>query len=659
MSKLPLVASIYNPQNQNREQLIESFVVRIKTFKKIFKEIAEAKMKHPEQHYLIVGKRGMGKTTLLLRLAYEIEKTPKLNSWLIPLVFNEEEYSIWKLYKFWIRAADLLEDKEENHFYGLSQQIEDMWEQYDTDEKYEKAIFEVISNALKNQKKKIILFIDNVGDMFYKFSDHDAHRLRKILQTSADIRIIAASSKMIESFFKYDHPFYEFFKQEQLKGLNQKETEKLLMQLGETYQQKEKITDIIQNQKGRVESLRRLTGGVIRTIVLLFEIFIDSKNGSAFNDLEAILDRVTPLYKHRMDDLSKQQQEIVEAIALAWDAVSVKEIKQKTRMESKVISAQLGQLIKNDIVNRIPTSTKNHFYQISERFFNIWYLMRHGKRGDKRRVLWLIRFLEEWCDEQEIVDRAKLHISNLDNKDYNEMSAFYLTEAIAFTNHIPLAIQHELLLKTKKFLSEKGSDFYQKVSKSDIELLDSVFKCLLKNNFEKALDYSNKMKNKKYHLIGGLYLRLGQNELALEAFHKGVHFKEKYCHNYLGDAFLKLKKYDEAEKQYLLALENNVHSEMIALLDMLDRDERDSVLNSFQNAFIEGIFFLISKNKYELILEKIGKEKLSNYFKPLYYALMYYLQDKYPNEYLRMGDELKETVEEIIAEVERMREEYN
>ena len=48
-------------------------------------------MEHPEQHFLIEGKRGMGKTTLLLRLSYEIENDAKLSEWLIPLVFNEED----------------------------------------------------------------------------------------------------------------------------------------------------------------------------------------------------------------------------------------------------------------------------------------------------------------------------------------------------------------------------------------------------------------------------------------------------------------------------------------------------------------------------------------------------------------------------------------
>ena len=69
-------------------------------------------------------------------------------------------------------------------------------------------------------------------------------------------------------------------------------------------------------------SLRILTGGVIRTIVLLFEIFIDDENGNAISDLEKILDRVTPLYKHRMDDLQPLQREIAETLALRSPSIA-------------------------------------------------------------------------------------------------------------------------------------------------------------------------------------------------------------------------------------------------------------------------------------------------------------------------------------------------
>ena len=95
------IAAIYNPKIQSREDLIRSFVVRDKLFKKLFKEIQSTTMEFPEQHYLIEGKRGMGKTSLLLRLSYAIEQDPILNQKVIPIIFNEEEYSVRKMFRFW------------------------------------------------------------------------------------------------------------------------------------------------------------------------------------------------------------------------------------------------------------------------------------------------------------------------------------------------------------------------------------------------------------------------------------------------------------------------------------------------------------------------------------------------------------------------------
>ncbi len=105
-----------------------------------------------------------------------------------------------------------------------------------------------------------------------------------------------------------------------------------------------------------------------------------------------------------MDDLPTQQKQIVDAIAMAWDAVSVKEICRHTRLDSKTVSAQLGQLTENEIVERILTGTKNHLYHIGERFFNIWYLMRYGRKDN--RVLWLVRFLEVICDPDTLRQRV-------------------------------------------------------------------------------------------------------------------------------------------------------------------------------------------------------------------------------------------------------------
>jgi len=374
---------IYNPANQTVQELIENFVVRTKIFEEIFNDIKSSKMEYPEQHYIIQGVRGQGKTTLLLRIAYEINNTKTLRKRLIPIIFNEEQYNISRLFKLWETVAEYLE--EDNELLGLFDEMQKVEMNAD----YEQRCFQILENGLRKHKKKAILFIDNIDEILNKFSKKEHHRLREIFIESAEIRVIGASSVSLEFHYDYGKPFYQFFCMPQLRGLNHEETQKLLLKLGKRYKQ-DRVKEIVEHQPGRIEALRRLTGGVIRTIVLLFEIFVDDTNGNAFLDLEKILDGVTPLYKHRMEKLSPQQQEIVDFIALRWDAVSAKEIAQKTKLESKAVSAQLKQLQRYHIVDKERSHTKNFLYRISERFFNIWYLMRLGRKWDEKRVRFLV-----------------------------------------------------------------------------------------------------------------------------------------------------------------------------------------------------------------------------------------------------------------------------
>src|SRR4030042_4479041 len=79
--KKSLVANLYNPHEKSKDQLIHSFVVRRDAFQKLFEEIKWADITKPQQHWVIEGQRGMGKTTLLLRLSYEITNDPDLQRW--------------------------------------------------------------------------------------------------------------------------------------------------------------------------------------------------------------------------------------------------------------------------------------------------------------------------------------------------------------------------------------------------------------------------------------------------------------------------------------------------------------------------------------------------------------------------------------------------
>ena len=161
-------------------------------------------MKHPEQNYLIVGPRGSGKTTLVTRLKYAIQDDADLNTWLLPVLLSEEQYHINRLVDLWETIAEVLE-----HEYGFTDLISSFQKHFGQPNEEQKCFNELL-NALKKNKKKIVLFIENIGDFLGKIDDLQVKRIREILIHNAELRIIATSSVILESIFDYQYPFILF-----------------------------------------------------------------------------------------------------------------------------------------------------------------------------------------------------------------------------------------------------------------------------------------------------------------------------------------------------------------------------------------------------------------------------------------------------------------
>ncbi|NLR80260.1 hypothetical protein [Chitinophaga eiseniae] len=497
---------LYNPDRKNKADFIAEFVIRTKIFDEIMADIKTGKMTTPEQHYLLLGQRGAGKTTMLLRLKYAVEDDAKLSKWLIPVIFSEEQYNIGELGNLWERIAEYLEDY--HGFDGITNEIIPFIQQ----DNYEEAALKVLIHHLDRHKKKVILFIDNIGQLLAKFDDLEVRRLREILQTIPHFRLIAGSPVVLESILDYQQPLFEFFKVIQLKGLTDEESIALLRQLAVLHHEEAKIERIIKNSPSRITTLRTLSGGVPRTMVLLFQVFVDHEHGTALSDLEQVLDAVTPLYKHRMDDLPAQQQKIVDAVALHWEAVSVKDLAKQTRLDSKLVSAQLRQLEKNQVIEKRATKTKNHIYLLRERFFNIWYLMRYGRKQDRNRVVWLVKFLEAWCDKDEIERRVKDYIE----KAKKGMLANNVLETYG---HVYTFFK-DLDPETKFLLKESTPDYVA----SNIDLTEDEFYQLLRETLrEKKLDVLQKIASSRRFVSiaekDRLWLFIETNlELLSEAF---------------------------------------------------------------------------------------------------------------------------------------------
>jgi len=642
---------LYNPDRKPKVNLIGEFVVRTDMYEEIMQDLETSKMRHPEQHYLLVGQRGAGKTTLLNRIKYAIEDSVLLKEDVIPVLFNEEQYHISELVNLWENIAQYLEDY--HHFDGLYDQVEANLAKPN----FEELSYDILENALKANKKKLVLLIDNIGDLLKKLEKTEVHRLREVLQTSPHIRLIAGSPFYLETVLDYHQPFFEFFKVLRLDGLNQKETQHLLLKLAEVHGEEQKIKNIIDETPERIETLRTLTGGMPRIIGLMFNIFVEFNNKDTVKDLEKILDAVTPLYKHRMDDLPAQQQKIVDAVARNWDGISVKELKGKLRMESKIISAQLRQLEKNQIIEIIDTNTKNHLYFLKERFFNIWYLMRYGRKYDRQRVIWLVKFLESWCTTNEIEERIVDYVQKIqEGRLHGHLVDFY--------GEVYTGIK-DLRARSKFILKEGAPDHLtQRIELNDSELVSIIQEEIEKGKFEKVLSLIQNIKEPDD--VSSRILVLGLFHLITDDFET---FSDA-----LKPVLEKLKGNEENELQYfeylilLSYLNYNCLSQLVAGNEEAAHNGLKTLvyLSSQHSGVFEAtatnlvdlsLFFFLMFNQENIALSIFQqftewKDKL----KPTYYTVHKLLKND--SEVIKMTSEIEEKVNEMVARIISVRKDY-
>jgi len=304
--------------------------------------------------------------------------------------------------------------------------------------------------------------IDNLGDLFEKFGDQETHRLRQVLLSHSEIQLVSASAYVLEHTFQYDKAFYEFFQIVQLKPITREQSIALMRVLGEKFSKKDEVENFLKTQAAKMEVLRRFTGGVPRTMALLFGIFMDHQSGSTFESLQLLLDEVNSLYKHRMDELKPQQQKIMDTLAKAWEPISTKQILEQSKLyradvRSNQISAQLKSMEDNQLIESIEGQGKNKTYRIRERFFNIWYLMRYGKKYHKEEVLWLVKFLEEWCDKKELRTQVGYQMEAFRKGEFSAQAAYLKSMALYHTNGLEADQKLKLMEITEAYLTDRGS----------------------------------------------------------------------------------------------------------------------------------------------------------------------------------------------------------
>lgn len=447
--------ALYNPRLWNAKEVRAYYVARPAVLDRIIDDLKREDAGSHPQHRLVVGLRGMGKSTLLRRVAVAVEDDVKLNAAWLPLSFPEEQYNVASLSDFWLNCLDALSDLLESRGQvAESQRLDAEVEQLDR--KDGEGALGALLRAAGTLQRRLLLLVDNIDLVFERIKSED-WKLRDALQAHPEILIVGASAKVLENTYDYKAAFYDFFKIDELRGLSESEMRETIVNLARL-NKADHIIERIDADPARLRVLHTLTGGNPRTAVLLYGVLLKGIDGDVRSDLEGLLDEVTPLYKARFEELPPLSQQLLDKLALHWHPASAAILAKQLGWKVNLVSAQLDRLIGAGIVEKVkaPKSKRLNF-QIGERFFNIWYLMRTSRRL-RRRLIWLVECLRGLYSNDELQTMAKrrMALARADVRDAETLVA--LSDAIDSQSYKRALINRALELlqtdETRKQVSE-------------------------------------------------------------------------------------------------------------------------------------------------------------------------------------------------------------
>ena len=141
--------------------------------------------------------------------------------------------------------------------------------------------------------------------------------------------------------------------------------------------------------------------------------------------------------------------------------------------------------------------------------------MRYGRKYDKNRVIWLVRFLESWCSKEDLENRVNILIDTLSNGKWDTDVVSLLGEAYLSCNNIGIELKEKLISSSKQVLPlslTKG------MSISDSDLLKTVKEFYSKRDFDNAKKYILKLNDltSVYSVLANINYQLDEYDEALK-----------------------------------------------------------------------------------------------------------------------------------------------
>jgi uncharacterized protein len=181
----------------------------------------------------------------------------------------------------------------------------------------------------------------------------------------------------------------------------------------------------------------------------------------------------------------------------------------------------LIQLERSGYIKKVDVPGRNHYYEIDERFFNIWLLMSEAAPYDTRRVIWLTKWLDAFYSNDELRDFAGFCQSKLRNiKPANRL---LIAQALSESRKLEYRYKKKLIDEIAEDLKDMSEakilaeGFNQKWFENNAAAVREAVALTERSDYAGALDKLNAIENIDDHMAlfkGVIYHALGNKENA-------------------------------------------------------------------------------------------------------------------------------------------------
>jgi tetratricopeptide (TPR) repeat protein len=575
----------FNPLEMEEEEVLALATGRERLLETMLQEMQQCKKNNSNQHYVLYGPRGIGKSffTRLLKIHHDNSEI-FMDSIFLQLPEEQDNINF---------TADLLDVISTLLEGGKLVDVNPKWEittmQYQASVKRLKAAIAKV--AKEKNIKHIFVTQENLQVFIPKLSNTESGRLREFLSDFNEITLIGSSlrpdldndyaKKLFQVFKKIDiepwseESFLKYYERKSLRSIHK--TENL---------------EQLKKSKNKIKAIVKFTGGSPRLAVILSNLILDKNILDTTELLDGIIDDLTSYYQDITNDIPNKSKMLFDMLIRKGENMTQSELAQSfdPPLEQSTIARSFSWLLDNYYVvstKQAKGHTKHIF--VRDRLYVLYYQKRQVYADVPYSFIGIfVDFLTEFYSQKEI----KSEISSMDtNHRYSKEILYHFAkkEKLAIDQTLDtvdlknaLLINYELktIIELKNLVAEAMVNY----EKNEIDKCIKKFKksiALKPDDIQRDLllgiIYLNIKKYDKVIIILTNYIKIDPNSdeanACLGCAYMGIHtYKEAFeyfqkaidinpnkadFYSLLGEALSCMGQFNKAEENFLKAIEIN------------------------------------------------------------------------------------------------------